>query len=688
VNALARPRPALKAPQPDLDAAARATVLARQAPSRALNFCAVPVFSSDRPNHARPPQGRIQAKLAVGRSSDPLEGEADRVAAQVVRMPDGLQPVAASGVGGAASGPDAGDAPPVVHDVLRSPGQSLDGSTRAFFEPRFGRDFSQVRVHADERAARSARAIGATAYTAAQSIVFGQGAFAPATPAGRHLLAHELAHFVQQSGGGGGIQRFEAGEHAQFGETGNELKALINAPAAVYVVKDGDTPESIAADFKVPRDSLLERNKAKIKPVKHKVRGKKDKMIKGFRAGETIDIPQVLNQPMQDALTVDELSYEAGQAEGGKRATLKYGEGIAMGGDMFADPGQIDATPKSKLENLQSMIQGEKTTSKTGTFVETEKWEKATDKRFAELAKRNESHFAPSDASLATPAGTGGADHKSVWEKYHASALTKSQAGDRDQALEINAFADHFLTDAFSAGHLINKPDVAAKFKGSIATIVPDPNKPTKREIAPGSKGFFDQVAQQSFVGPVRTEFSKYETVEKHWGFHPNIDSVSRFSDLLQGVYLDPVGADFVLSSIVKVAHDDLSTKAGGISVENQKGDKWQLPGDKTLNASTVDPKDAAKTLEVGHKAVAQSQYNVLSVFQTARLLDLPKLFKAVWDYVPRPTGTGAAVVKAIVDTDTDPTQGTLIAKLAKLVRDEYKTILQKLVDLKQLKKA
>jgi LysM repeat protein len=318
----------------------------------------VPVFSSDRPNHARPPQGRIQAKLAVGRSNDPLEGEADRVAAQVVRMPGGPQPVGMPGPRWTApSGPAAGDAPPVVHDVLRSPGQSLDGSTRAFFEPRFGRDFSQVRVHTDERAARSARAIGATAYTAGKSIVFGHGAFAPAHPAGRHLLAHELAHFVQQSGGGGGgIQRYEAGEHAQFGETGNELKALINAPAQVYSVKEGDTPASIAASFNVPLDSLLERNKDKIKPVKQKVRGKKDRVIKGFRAGEKIDIPQVLNQPMRDALTVDELSYEAGQPEGGKRATLKYGEGIAMGGDLFADPRQIDATPKSKLENLQSMI--------------------------------------------------------------------------------------------------------------------------------------------------------------------------------------------------------------------------------------------------------------------------------------------------------------------------------------------
>ena len=80
-----------------------------------------------------------------------------------------------------------------------------------FFEPRLGHDFSQVRVHADERAAASARAVGALAYTAGSQIVFGAGRYAPESPAGRTLLAHELAHVIQQSSGlddrvtGGGL---------------------------------------------------------------------------------------------------------------------------------------------------------------------------------------------------------------------------------------------------------------------------------------------------------------------------------------------------------------------------------------------------------------------------------------------------------------------------------------------------
>jgi len=90
--------------------------------------------------------------------------------------------------------------PPIVHTVLSSPGQSLDTNTRAFMEPRFGHDFSQVRVHTDARAAESAWAVNALAYTAGQSLVFGKDQYAPGTTEGKKLIAHELTHVVQQSG--------------------------------------------------------------------------------------------------------------------------------------------------------------------------------------------------------------------------------------------------------------------------------------------------------------------------------------------------------------------------------------------------------------------------------------------------------------------------------------------------------
>ncbi len=96
----------------------------------------------------------------------------------------------------------AGTAPPIVHEVLRSPGQPLPSPTREFFETRLGHDFRDVRVHNDSRADDSARAVSALAYTVGQDVVFASSQYSPDTAAGRQLLAHELTHVVQQNRAG------------------------------------------------------------------------------------------------------------------------------------------------------------------------------------------------------------------------------------------------------------------------------------------------------------------------------------------------------------------------------------------------------------------------------------------------------------------------------------------------------
>lgn len=153
--------------------------------------------------------GVIQAKLEVSQPGDSLEREADSVAEQVLRMPQPElrdDPEAGKSIGSrlsrhasGASAQSSAEVPPSVHDVLRSPGQPLDTAARAFMEPRFGYDFSQVRVHADAKGAQSARAVDAHAYTVGRDVVFGAGQYAPGTTPGRKLLAHELTHVVQQA---------------------------------------------------------------------------------------------------------------------------------------------------------------------------------------------------------------------------------------------------------------------------------------------------------------------------------------------------------------------------------------------------------------------------------------------------------------------------------------------------------
>jgi outer membrane protein OmpA-like peptidoglycan-associated protein len=101
----------------------------------------------------------------------------------------------------ALGGTELGGAPDIVHEVLQSPGEPLDRATRALLEPRFGHDFSNVRIHADERAAESATAVNALAYAVGDHIAFASGQFVPGSEKGRRLLTHELAHVAQKPAG-------------------------------------------------------------------------------------------------------------------------------------------------------------------------------------------------------------------------------------------------------------------------------------------------------------------------------------------------------------------------------------------------------------------------------------------------------------------------------------------------------
>lgn len=129
------------------------------------------------------------------------------------------------------SGPSAANVvPPIVDRVLRSPGRPLDRTTRAFFEPRFGYDFSGVRVHTDAQAAQSAKAVDALAYTFGSDVVFADGLHSPGTSAGKFLLAHELAHVVQSGGRSmGQAQSISAANDRAEGEAERSAQSVMNA---------------------------------------------------------------------------------------------------------------------------------------------------------------------------------------------------------------------------------------------------------------------------------------------------------------------------------------------------------------------------------------------------------------------------------------------------------------------------
>ena len=196
----------------------------------------------------------LQPKLTIGPANDEYESEADAVADRVMRMPDHpghavqrqpmeeeeemLQPKLMQDRAGSVRRL----CPACEEELQRQPmeeeeeetlqakadgngelnssaglsgylaglsgGSPLGESERGFFEPRFGRDFSEVRLHSDVRADRAARSINAMAFTRGNDIVLRSDLHQPGSTGGRHLLAHELTHVVQQRGGTDtGLQR-------------------------------------------------------------------------------------------------------------------------------------------------------------------------------------------------------------------------------------------------------------------------------------------------------------------------------------------------------------------------------------------------------------------------------------------------------------------------------------------------
>ena len=159
------------------------------------------------------PVGRdlLQRKCACGGSLGP-SGECESCREKKLRRPGNSPDPSINDHSSSNSGLSS-----IVHDVLRSSGQPLDTRTRAFMEPRFGHDFSHVRVHADDTAAESARAVNALAYTVGKDVAFAERQYAPGTTAGQRLIAHELTHVVQQGQASRDVPLPTAGAIAHMG---------------------------------------------------------------------------------------------------------------------------------------------------------------------------------------------------------------------------------------------------------------------------------------------------------------------------------------------------------------------------------------------------------------------------------------------------------------------------------------
>lgn len=361
-----------------------------------------------------------------------------------------------------------------------------------------------------------------------------------------------------------------------------------------------------------------------------------------------------------------------------KGVKFTYAEIIAMG-DFYETYDQMAAASAAELAGLKSLIdrskryyEGKVTSgSPVGTNPGDSDWQSATANRYLKLAEDNFAHFAPSNSTYInfTSSKT---NHKREWDKYHTRAIDIMRKGVNSnatiQALPVNAFGDHFLTDAFSAGHLFNKDDLSNYFKSLVMS---------GGKVNANGETMFGAIANKTFVGTLKSTFSKYETVEwKGVVFRPNIDDADRFKKLLIGIMEkepDVIGKTMV----AKLIHDALNDYPGGVPVSNNVGDSWMLTGDGTLNKANLD---------IMRKAVKQSIRNLSDSVNDKSPTSV--FCKRVWDITPQATSSGITVIKNTIRNITNPLGTDIVNGADKLLQKNYQALIDELVKRKVLKKA
>ncbi len=434
----------------------------------------------------------IQTKLRISEPDDPYEQEADRISERVMRM---LAPgaeesgttCAACASGGStcakcaarsarqlqrkaqsetAVAPSGAHVPDEILGGLGS-GRPLDAETRRFFESRFNRDLGHVRVHADARASESARAVNALAFTVGRDVVFDAAAYAPQTSAGRRLMAHELTHVVQQGGTSrdkgfvpvspvtktrGLLQRWEGLEHKKVGNRAqNEFPyrgTILTDMTALRATprKNPSAPHSnIRADiFSGAKVLVLGKERGWVQVLVESGTAQDNK-------GRTVSAETMTGYVSQELITKSGAIFDAELPVGGG-LNLSYGDLVAFGGDHFKDFAQIadeTSTPagRARLKKLRDTTDSEATQSPA--YEDSATISKEYAERYKNLALENVSHFSLGGTALTT------------WQEMHRDAIIDAlEAGKKGdstglaKAYALNGFADHFLTDSFSSGHV------------------------------------------------------------------------------------------------------------------------------------------------------------------------------------------------------------------------------------------
>ena len=352
---------------------------------------------------------------------------------------------------------------------------------------------------------------------------------------------------------------------------------------------------------------------------------------------------------------------------------------IAMG-DFYGSPEEMQSADPAELRKLNELIERDKDfrAGKPGVKEPSnDEIEEATSarpegQRFMDLNKANQSHFAPpKDEAARKKSEAEGKDHKSAFAKHHKAALDQATEGGAspasptapkrpapDKARATNGFANHYLTDAFSAGHLINKDEVMQLAK--------------KNWEASKDSGFWanrntftDAVAAGVLDDPDIAELMKDKEMSIHVGWTDV--TRARFSELMHTIAY--FKTDDFLNLFARTVHDKLNQQ--GVEVEVQ-GKTIKLAGDETLKGSP-------ESLAAGRAAVAQSDANVEEAANATTAVDPEAMVKKVWDMVPKPTKTGQEQIDKVTKELTDMSDPKSVAAIVELSKKQMPTLVKEL---------
>ncbi|RYC05226.1 hypothetical protein [Nocardioides zhouii] len=365
---------------------------------------------------------------------------------------------------------------------------------------------------------------------------------------------------------------------------------------------------------------------------------------------------------------------------------LSYGQVVAMGGDLVSAPETMMSMPAADLLRLKSLVErstkyyeGKKSDKRLD--VSNSEWDDATHGQYLVLADKNDDHFAPHTLPLPFAPNNPHTNHKAAWEFFHGSAIEEAQryylanpSGTfPEQALIRNAFADHFLTDAFSAGHLFNKEVLKSMFRQNFYLGA---------ALNPGGERFFERMAKKAFVGEVAQKFSALETADYPvcvWGlclkWHPDINSADRFASLLKAAATQQ--PDKISNLVVKALHDDLNER--GYMVSNAAGRSWHLKGDGHLTAETK---------AIMQVAVGESAATITDPAIRVSGIDVAALHAKVWRHTPQPTPASVKDIVRLAHEYTNTDSDRLVNAAAEILSGNVNSLIKELLDQKKLKKA